>query len=218
MALVALCLLSQNYSHAAELIKLFTDIDVTIDLLTEIDRLVQLFESPIFACQLFFVLRIYRILSYFGSGFFRRPSILVVISIAEFYGLLLFNWKFLDFKIGNFLDFKKVEILVADLRLHMLDPSHQNHIAAVLYGFLMLLPQTEAFHALHRRLQCLPLTRGSDIMKDKLELIMSYSYCSVQYWFFTTSEHFRKFVLWSLNQYFQLQIKIAWKREGLDSI
>ncbi|CDW58889.1 protein VAC14 [Trichuris trichiura] len=42
------------------------------------------------------------------------------------------------------------------LRLHLLDPRYQQPLAAVLYGLLMLLPQTEAFHLLRRRLQCLP--------------------------------------------------------------
>lgn len=55
VAVVGLCLLSQNYSHAAQLIHLFTDMDVTVDFLTEIDRLVQLLESPIFACKIVIV-------------------------------------------------------------------------------------------------------------------------------------------------------------------
>uniref|UniRef100_A0A914W468 Protein VAC14 homolog n=1 Tax=Plectus sambesii TaxID=2011161 RepID=A0A914W468_9BILA len=103
VAVVGLCLLSQNYAHAAQLIHLFTDMDVTVDFLTEIDRLVQLLESPIFAY----------------------------------------------------------------LRLHLLDSQHQNHLAAVLYGFLMLLPQTEAFHTLHRRLQCLPVPAATNVMSEK---------------------------------------------------
>ncbi|CAF3336335.1 unnamed protein product [Rotaria socialis] len=48
IALVALCFLSQNYDHACKLVQLFADIEVTVDFLIEIDKLVQLLESPIF--------------------------------------------------------------------------------------------------------------------------------------------------------------------------
>lgn len=49
VATVALCLLTQNYQHVCELIKLFGNLEVTVDFLVEIDKLVQLIESPIFA-------------------------------------------------------------------------------------------------------------------------------------------------------------------------
>ncbi|XP_019764516.2 protein VAC14 homolog isoform X2 [Dendroctonus ponderosae] len=49
VATVALCLLTQSYSHVCDLIKLFGSIEVTVDFLMEIDKLVQLIESPIFA-------------------------------------------------------------------------------------------------------------------------------------------------------------------------
>ncbi|CAF2317046.1 unnamed protein product [Rotaria sp. Silwood2] len=48
IALVALCFLSQNYDHACTLVQLFAEIEVTVDFLIEIDKLVQLLESPIF--------------------------------------------------------------------------------------------------------------------------------------------------------------------------
>jgi vacuole morphology and inheritance protein 14 len=48
VATVTLCLLTQNYEHASELIENFNDINVTASLLGELDRLVQLLESPIF--------------------------------------------------------------------------------------------------------------------------------------------------------------------------
>ncbi|OUC47533.1 HEAT repeat protein [Trichinella nativa] len=47
---------------------------------------------------------------------------------------------------------------IVALRLHLLDPRYQADLAAVLYGLLMLLPQTEAFLILKRRLQCMPTT------------------------------------------------------------
>lgn len=49
VATVAFCLLTHCYSHVCNLIRVFGDLEVTIDFLTEIDKLVQLIESPIFA-------------------------------------------------------------------------------------------------------------------------------------------------------------------------
>jgi vacuole morphology and inheritance protein 14 len=92
IATVSLCLLSQNYEHAYNLINLFANIEITIQLLTTIDKLVQLIESPIFTY----------------------------------------------------------------LRLDLLD-YHKNHfLVRALYGLLMLLPQSEAFLTLKRRLDCVP--------------------------------------------------------------
>ncbi|XP_038663006.1 protein VAC14 homolog isoform X2 [Scyliorhinus canicula] len=48
VATVSLCFLTQNYKHAYELIQKFGDLEVTIDFLTEVDKLVQLIECPIF--------------------------------------------------------------------------------------------------------------------------------------------------------------------------
>ena len=48
VAALSLCLLTQNYVHAADLAQKFGELDVTVDLLTEVDKLVQLIESPIF--------------------------------------------------------------------------------------------------------------------------------------------------------------------------
>lgn len=48
VATVSLCFLTQNYKHAFELIQKFGDLEVTVDFLMEVDKLVQLIESPIF--------------------------------------------------------------------------------------------------------------------------------------------------------------------------
>uniref|UniRef100_A0A4W3J0N8 Protein VAC14 homolog n=1 Tax=Callorhinchus milii TaxID=7868 RepID=A0A4W3J0N8_CALMI len=48
VATVSLCFLTQNYKHAYDLIQKFGDLEVTIDFLTEVDKLVQLIECPIF--------------------------------------------------------------------------------------------------------------------------------------------------------------------------
>ncbi|CAH1112011.1 unnamed protein product [Psylliodes chrysocephalus] len=49
VATVSLCLLTQSYNHVCDLIQLFGNLEVTVDFLIEIDKLVQLIESPIFA-------------------------------------------------------------------------------------------------------------------------------------------------------------------------
>lgn len=48
VATVSLCFLTQNYRHASQLLQKFGDLEVTVEFLTEIDKLVQLIESPIF--------------------------------------------------------------------------------------------------------------------------------------------------------------------------
>nr|XP_022343635.1 protein VAC14 homolog isoform X2 [Crassostrea virginica] len=49
IATISLCYLSQNYHHASDLLQTFGDLEITVDFLKEIDKLVQLIESPIFA-------------------------------------------------------------------------------------------------------------------------------------------------------------------------
>ncbi|KAG8226294.1 hypothetical protein J437_LFUL002733 [Ladona fulva] len=100
IATVALLLLTQNYDTASELISTFGDLDVTVEFLTEIDRLIQLIESPIFT-----YLRL-ELLGTKPPGGGRHGS--------------------------------------------------RESLLRALYGLLMLLPQSEAFHTLRRRLQCAP--------------------------------------------------------------
>ncbi|KAI1721787.1 vacuolar 14 fab1-binding region domain-containing protein [Ditylenchus destructor] len=92
ICLISLCLLSQNYFHAVDLVHRLSEIDITVDLLTEIDHLVQLIESPI----------------------------------------------------------------LAYVRMDLLNADSQKPLAAVLSALLMLLPQTDAFTTLHKRLQAVP--------------------------------------------------------------
>ncbi|CAL1543961.1 unnamed protein product [Lymnaea stagnalis] len=49
ISLMSLCYLTQNYGQAYLLMQIFGDLEVTVDFLKEIDKLVQLIESPIFA-------------------------------------------------------------------------------------------------------------------------------------------------------------------------
>ncbi|OQV15099.1 Protein VAC14-like protein [Hypsibius exemplaris] len=93
VATVSLCLLAQQYQHASDLLGVIADLDVTVEHLAEIDKLVQLIESPIFT----------------------------------------------------------------HLRMQLLDPETNAYLVRTLYGLLMLLPQSEAFENLRRRLDCVPL-------------------------------------------------------------
>ncbi|KAI6202770.1 hypothetical protein M3Y94_00478900 [Aphelenchoides besseyi] len=92
ICLLSLCLLSQNYEHAVDLASRLSELDLTVDILTELDRLIQLIESPI----------------------------------------------------------------LAYVRMDLLSAEHQRSLASVLSALLMLLPQTEAFNTLHKRLQVIP--------------------------------------------------------------
>eukprot|EP00756_Hemistasia_phaeocysticola_P050677 Hpha_TRINITY_DN25873_c0_g1::TRINITY_DN25873_c0_g1_i1::g.20006::m.20006/K15305/VAC14, TAX1BP2; vacuole morphology and inheritance protein 14 len=49
VAVVSLCLLSRAYEHACALIKSFGDREISVSMMVQIDRLVQLIESPVFA-------------------------------------------------------------------------------------------------------------------------------------------------------------------------
>lgn len=48
VATFSLCLLSQAYEHASNLLQIFADLEITVAMLIQIDKLVQLLESPIF--------------------------------------------------------------------------------------------------------------------------------------------------------------------------
>lgn len=49
VATLALCYLTQNYTHACSLLPVFGNLEITVEFLNEIDKLIQLIESPIFA-------------------------------------------------------------------------------------------------------------------------------------------------------------------------
>ncbi|TFK55622.1 ARM repeat-containing protein [Heliocybe sulcata] len=48
VAVFSLCLLAQAYEHASNLLQIFADLEITVQLLVQIDKLVQLIESPVF--------------------------------------------------------------------------------------------------------------------------------------------------------------------------
>lgn len=48
VAVFSLCLLAQAYEHASNLLYIFADLEVTVAMLVQIDKLVQLIESPVF--------------------------------------------------------------------------------------------------------------------------------------------------------------------------
>ncbi|RCN29072.1 HEAT repeat protein [Ancylostoma caninum] len=92
IALLGLCLLSQNYAQAAEIALMLSQVDMTLDVLVEIDKLVNMIESPV----------------------------------------------------------------LAYVRMDLLSACHQRSLSTVLSALLMLMPQSDAFHTLHKRLQAVP--------------------------------------------------------------
>ncbi|KAG5648826.1 hypothetical protein DXG03_000175 [Asterophora parasitica] len=48
VAVFSLCLLAQAYEHASNLLYIFADLEITVQMLVQVDKLVQLIESPIF--------------------------------------------------------------------------------------------------------------------------------------------------------------------------
>lgn len=48
VATLSLCLLAQAYEHASNLLNIFTELEITVSFLIQIDKLVQLLESPVF--------------------------------------------------------------------------------------------------------------------------------------------------------------------------
>jgi len=51
VATFSLCLLAQAYEQAYHLIQIFADLEMTVNILIQIDKLVQLLESPVFTCK-----------------------------------------------------------------------------------------------------------------------------------------------------------------------
>jgi vacuole morphology and inheritance protein 14 len=45
---LSLCLICQSYDHASALLQMFTELDISVSLLVQLDKLVQLLESPVF--------------------------------------------------------------------------------------------------------------------------------------------------------------------------
>ncbi|KAF7352485.1 Heat repeat containing protein [Mycena venus] len=48
VAVFSLCLLAQAYEHASNLLSIFADLEITVPMLVQVDKLVQLIESPVF--------------------------------------------------------------------------------------------------------------------------------------------------------------------------
>ncbi|KAF9528014.1 vacuolar protein 14 C-terminal Fig4p binding-domain-containing protein [Crepidotus variabilis] len=48
VAVFSLCLLAQAYEHASNLLQIFADLEITVPMLVQVDKLVQLIESPVF--------------------------------------------------------------------------------------------------------------------------------------------------------------------------
>ncbi len=62
VATFSLCLLAQAYEQAYHLLQIFAELEMTVNMLIQIDKLVQLLESPVFTCSS----GLFRILKSFG--------------------------------------------------------------------------------------------------------------------------------------------------------
>ncbi|XP_077520952.1 protein VAC14 homolog isoform X2 [Amblyomma americanum] len=170
VATISLCLLTQNYEHTCALLHVFSDLEVTVDFLTEIDKLVQLIESPIFTCM---TKNTYTTL---------QPEVAVrsvcgvrlqVTGLDRFTVLkghsqpmptsMSFNkywspfcWTDHVLMGSSCSSMTGAPFIRPNLRLQLLDSPQQSFLVKSLYGLLMLLPQSEAFHTLRTRLACLP--------------------------------------------------------------
>ena len=51
------------------------------------------------------------------------------------------------------------------LRCDLLDVGFNDDLLMALYGILMMMPQTEQFHVLQRRLQCVPFALRESLKK-----------------------------------------------------
>lgn len=92
VALLSVCLFAQAYEHASELVCQFAEIEISVPFLMQIDKLVQLIESPVFT----------------------------------------------------------------HVRLQLLEPDRHPYLLKSVWGILMLLPQSPAFHLLKNRLDSVP--------------------------------------------------------------
>jgi vacuole morphology and inheritance protein 14 len=52
VATFSLCLLAQAYEQAYNLLQIFAELEMTVNMLIQIDKLVQLLESPVFTCMI----------------------------------------------------------------------------------------------------------------------------------------------------------------------
>ncbi|XP_071649427.1 protein VAC14 homolog [Temnothorax longispinosus] len=132
VATVALCLLSQHYRHACNIIRSFENIEVTVEFLTEIDKLVQLIESPIFTY----------------------------------------------------------------LRLQLLEWEKNDALIYALYGLLMILPQSDAYATLQRRLAAIPPATKpiskSDHSQEKTDANCPFDFDKLLKHFHAVQEHHRE--------------------------
>ncbi|KAL0131673.1 hypothetical protein PUN28_002901 [Cardiocondyla obscurior] len=132
VATVALCLLSQHYRHACNIIRSFENIEVTVEFLTEIDKLVQLIESPIFTY----------------------------------------------------------------LRLQLLEWEKNDALIYALYGLLMILPQSDAYATLQRRLAAIPPATKpipkADYSQEKTDANCQFDFDKLLQHFHAVQEHHKE--------------------------
>lgn len=100
---------------------------MTVDFLMEVDKLVQLIESPIFTCEFETDVDFLRFFPHMSSCLHPHLN-----NVSLYF------------------------LSCPDLRLQLLDVENNPYLIKALYGLLMLLPQSQAFQLLSHRLRCVP--------------------------------------------------------------
>ena len=85
----SLCLMAYEYQHAYFLVRSFSKLDISVNFLLEIDKLVYLLESPIFTRSLSPPFLIYYFISLFSSFLY------IIIIINNYY--LIFKYYYLHY-------------------------------------------------------------------------------------------------------------------------
>ncbi|KAB1205823.1 hypothetical protein CJ030_MR7G027988 [Morella rubra] len=136
MAIISLCLLAQTYQHASSVIQSLVEEDINVKFLVQLDKLIRLLETPIFA--------------YLRLQFLDGLCLLYDVHSVD--GVWLLN-DIQGFGVGKSTCWKMGRRCKSEL----LEPGRYTWLLKALYGLLMLLPQqSAAFKILRTRLKTVP--------------------------------------------------------------
>ncbi|CRK17941.1 hypothetical protein BN1723_011453 [Verticillium longisporum] len=176
VATFSLCLLAQAYEQAYNLLQIFAELEMTVNILIQIDKLVQLIESPVFTYLRLQLLEpekfpylykcLYGLLMLLpqSSAFAALKNRLNSVSSIGYLHITprptASTSAGANFDRPNRLKGREEAIIkwgdllekFRNLRLQLLEPEKFPYLYKCLYGLLMLLPQSSAFAALKNRL------------------------------------------------------------------
>jgi vacuole morphology and inheritance protein 14 len=82
VATFSLCLLAQAYEQAYHLLQIFGELEMTLNMLIQMDKLVQLLESPVFTCKLSLINEASLTAQIFDSNSWNRNDSLICTSVC----------------------------------------------------------------------------------------------------------------------------------------